>query len=505
MSIGKEAYQELQSIVGPEWVSDDPAVCEADRKGGGQAGAESARIRPACSIQPETTEEVQAIVKVCNRYMLPFAATSTYGSPEPGSGREKVVFIDLKRMRKLEIDEENMYAIVESGVCFAALQAEVFKRGLLAFVPMCGGNVSVVANTINIGEGALSWKLGDRGYRRVLAAEWVTADGEMLRLGSRSMSKDFFWGEGPGPDLRGLMVVSDLGSPASKGVATKIGVRLFPFVSEKLVPSGDATTTTLLLPENRFKWYNLIFPNRKAAIDAMYEMGKCEIGLLVMTVPPWFFSMARVRAAAPAPTGAAAFWDNWNTKGGPRAAQNPEQTVVRILLYGIGSEKRLAYEEKVLLDITEEFGAEARTSRLQDESHFMSSDAIVSNIAGGRFRSILNFESMDHGLKAADIINENTRKHVPPVLEDYGTTNWILPYELAHTGKEESLRFADVENEAELWVLMLDCQKDFLEIGAFPATPDPKLYGPVWGNYPEKSSKFKQLLDPNNLAYPVEG
>lgn len=142
-----------------------------------------------------------------------------------------------------------------------------------------------------------------------------------------------------------------------------------------------------------------------------------------------------------------------------------------------------------------------QTSR---RNHFMSSDAIVSNIAGGRFRSILNFESMDHGLKAADIINENTRKHTPPILEDYGTTNWLLPYDLAHTGKEESLRFTTAEDEDELMALMRDCQKDFLEIGAFPATPDPKVYGPVWENYPEKDKKFKQLLDTNNLAYPID-
>jgi len=504
MSIPREAYQGLQSIVGAEWVSDDPAICEADRNGGGQAATLTSRLSPACSIQPKTTAEVQAIVKLCNRYKLPFAATSTYGSPEPGSDRQNVVFLDLKRMRKLEIDEPNLYAVVEPGVCFAALQAEAFKRGLLTFVPMCDGNVSVIANSINVGEGALSWKLGDRGYRRILAAEWVTADGELVRLGSRSLFNDFFWGEGPGPDLRSLMAVSDLVCPASKGVVTRMGVRLFPFVSEKLVPSGDSPTTTLNLPENRFKWYNLIFPTRKAAIDAMYEMGRCEIALLVMTVPPWFFSMARVRAPAPAPTGAAGFWEHWKTRSGPRAAQNPEQTVVRLLLYGIGAEKRLAYEEKVVLSIAEEYGADARVTRAQDETHFMSADAIVSNIAGGRFRSVLNFESMDHGLKVADIINENTRKRVPPILDDYGTTNWFLPYDLGHTGKEESLRFTDADHAEDLYLLMRDCQKDFLAIGAFPATPNPEEYGPVWGNYPEKSLKIKQLLDPNNIAYPLE-
>jgi len=504
MSIPKEAYQALQSIVGPEWVSDDPAVCEADRKGGGFATGGPPLARPACCIQPETTEEVQAIVKVCNRYMLPFAATSTYGLPQPGSNRENVIFMDLKRMRKLEIDEENMYAVVGPGVCFAALQGELFKRGLVTFVPLCGGNVSVLANSINAGEGATGWRWGFKGYRRVLAAEWVTGDGEILRLGSRSTSKDFFWGEGPGPDLRGLMVAPLMSSPASKGVVTKIGVRLFPFINEKLVPSGDAPITTLLLPENRFKWYILNFPSRKAAIDAIYEMGKCEIGLLLMTVPPWFFSMARVRAAPPAPTGAAGFWDNWNNKTGPAAAKNQEETVLRILLYGIGSDKRLDYEEKVLLDIASEFGAPARPTRPQDETHFMSSDAIVSNIAGGRFISVIILESLDHSLKAADIVNVNAKKHIPPILEDYGTTNWFVPYDLAHMGKLESLRFSSIENQAELVAFNQDCHEDFLEVGAYPAMVDANLYGRAWGNYPEKNKWFKQLLDPNDLAFPVE-
>lgn len=502
MSIPKEAYAALRSIVGEEWVSDDPAICEADRKGGHGGGEDN--VRPGCSIQPETAEEVQDIVKVCNRYQLPFAATSTYGSSNPGSQRENVVFIDLKRMRKLEIDEENLYAVVEPGVCFAALQAELFKRGLLTFVPMCGGNVSVVANSINMGEGALSWRLGDRGYRRVLAVDWVTGDGEMVRLGSRAILDEYFWGEGPGIDLRGLCIPGMLDHPSTKGVITRIGVRIFPFVSERLVPSGDSPSTTLLLPENRFRWYNLIFPNKKAAVDALYEMGKCEIGLLVMTVPPWFFGMAKVRAKAPAPTGAAGFWNYWNNKAGPVAKQNPDQTVVRILLYGIGSEKRLEYEEKVLLDIAEEYGATSRTSRLQDETHFMSADAIVANIAGGRFLSVLLFESMDHAYKAGDLVNTNAKKHIPPMLDDYGTTNWILPYDLAHTGKGESLRFATVEAGDELGEFQADCHKDFLPAGIFPARADPALYEAAWGNYSEQDKKIKQIVDPNNLAYPVE-
>jgi hypothetical protein len=499
MALIKEAYQALQAIVGPDWVSDDPAICSADRPGGSAKN----RYPPACCIEPETTAEVQAIVKVCNRYMIPFIATSTFGSSVPGTNRQGVLFIDLKRMRKLEIDEDNLYAVVEPGIASAVLQAELMKRGLMTFVPMSGGECSVMANAINIGEGALSYRLGDRGYRRVLAVEWVTADGEILNLGSKAASNDFFFGEGPGPDLRGLLVSSGYGSPARKGVVTRIGIRIFPFVNEKLVPFGDAPVTALRLPANRFKWFNFTAPTRKTAVDIMFEIAKCEIGLLMMTVPPWFVSMAKARATGKdAVTGAAAFWDNWNNVTGPAAKANPEQTVGRILLYGIGSAKRLSYEEKVVMDICNSYGATGKASRgLEDQTHFMSSDAIVSNLAGGRFASIIFFESLDASLKTADIMNVNTRRHIPPIFDDYGTTNWFLPFDMLHMSKEESLRFTTVEHEEELAKLLRECHQDFVNRGGFPMFPSVEFYGKAWENYPEKENRIKQIIDPNNLAW----
>ena len=264
--------------------------------------------------------------------------------------------------------------------------------------------------------------------------------------------------------------------------------------------------TTLNLPPNRFKYYNFVFPTKEAAINAIYEIGKCEIGLFVMTVPPWFFAMARARGSAEVLTGAAGFWEYWDNHEAPLIRENPNQTSCRILLYGIGSDKRLAYEEKVLLDICKEYGTTfARASRrAQDETHFMSADAIVSNLAGGRFTSVILFESLDHAFKSADIVNKNTKKHVPPVLDDYGTTNWFLPFEMCHICKLECLRFASVEDAGELALLMQDCHKDFVDVGAFPVRPESELYGPKWENYPEKTRKFKQLLDPNNLAPPLE-
>ena len=35
MAIVKEAYKTLEAVVGPEYISDDPAVCEGYRSGPG--------------------------------------------------------------------------------------------------------------------------------------------------------------------------------------------------------------------------------------------------------------------------------------------------------------------------------------------------------------------------------------------------------------------------------------------------------------------------------------
>ncbi len=108
MSIPQEAYKALQSIVGPEWVSDDPAICVADTRGGGFTGImDRLAVRPACSVQPVSTEEVQQITELANKYKLPFIPTSTTFWAGSMPLRDDTIIIDLKRMNKYEIDEES--------------------------------------------------------------------------------------------------------------------------------------------------------------------------------------------------------------------------------------------------------------------------------------------------------------------------------------------------------------------------------------------------------------
>ncbi len=491
MSIPREAYQTLQSIVGEEWVSDDPAICEADRYCSLSDPTDEKR-RPGCSIEPVSAEEVQAIVKVANRYKLPFVVTSTFYGADTYARKDDSILIDLKRMNKIEIDRENLYAIVGPGVTFAALQADLLKMGLFTFVPGCGGQSSVVANTVNMGDAPLGWRHG-LGYQRLLGVEWVLPDGEMLRMGSRALSNDYFWGEGPGPDLRGLLR-GCAGHQSRMGIITKIGVKIFPFVSEELKPEGWAYHTTMKLPTNRFKWYNIRFPSRQAAVDVIYELGRCEIALVVMTVPPIFRGVARSRGV-----GCGGFWDYWKEYS---SKLNRSEEDLRVMLYGIGSNKRLEYEERVLMDIVKEYEGSAREAPCQDETNFMAADAICANVVGGRFSSEVSYESINQAVTYAKVADKICDKHRPPILQEYNTTDWICPYELGYIAKMECLRMAAVEGNYGLQAWKDEVQDACAEQGAYALVPDNDVFGPVWGNYPEREDAIRAAFDPNHISAP---
>lgn len=492
MSIPREAYSALQSIVGPEWISDDPAVCESDRYCS-LAAPNDQRRRPAACILPSSTEEVQKIVITANQFKIPFFATSSHMTPYVFCEKDDTLFIDMKRLTEMTIDYENMYAVVGSGVTYSALQAELLKRGLFSFMTGSGGQCSVLANTINMGDAPLGWRLG-LGYQRLLGVEWVLPDGQLLQTGSFAMNGgDYFWGEGPGPDLRGL-IRGCCGHHSTLGIVTRIGVKVFPFVKEKLEPYGVGCHTFLKLPENRFKWFNVRFDKKEDAVNAIKEMGRSEIGLVVMTVPPVFMAIARSRG-----NGCAGFWETWNAMG-PKI--NPQNEILRVLLYGIGSSKRLAYEQNVLNDIVTENHGSMREGPPRDESNFMAADAICACVAGGIFISEVAYESINQAVEYGVKINEITKKYVPHIIDDYGTTNWICPYELGYITKYEGLRMGSVADSAFLVQWHDEVHKFAAKEGAYTNIPEPEFFSPYWGNYQNWEDKFKKTFDPNNLSSP---
>ncbi|MDY6911160.1 MAG: FAD-binding protein, partial [Chloroflexota bacterium] len=360
MAILKEAYDALKSIVGSRNISEDPTICECYRRGGygkGRPALEGKAVRPGAVILPGSTEEVQAIVKVCYRYSIPFIPVGTFMISFQAPKISNALTMDLKRMDYFEIDEKNMYATVGPGIIYAQLQAEAIRRGMLTSVPGCGAAATVIANSLNAGMGPLQYRYGWANHR-TLAVEWVMPDGELVRLGTAAMSDDYSWGEGLGPDLRGILR-GLFGWQGGMGVVTKMATKLFPFPTEALSRIGVSPRTFFELATERIRWVNVFYDDPAKAVQAAHEVSNAEIGASVMTAPFSWRYIARAESRED-------FWEQW-TRDLPKL-QKTTPHMMRVLIVGYQNEKQTDYEEQVIHDIVDKLGGEIRPSRNVDES-----------------------------------------------------------------------------------------------------------------------------------------
>ncbi|MBW2651540.1 MAG: FAD-binding oxidoreductase, partial [Deltaproteobacteria bacterium] len=297
MAFSKIALKALQDVVGAENVSDDEVVCQSYSRvnwlpsGFLQRARLGTDMRPICVVMPETTEEVQAIIRIANRYKFPFIPRGsgyTFQAFPAGAG---YVIIDPKRMdRIIELDGKNMYAVVEPYVSFADLQTEAMKKGLTCPSPLAGAQVSALANFAWHGAYGNSWISGV-GAQNLLAYEIVLPDGEIMKSGPPSLSDDeWFWNDGPGPDLRGLLRGGQFGHAGGLGMVTKISCRLTPWAGPTVLPTqGVSIEKVSPLPPDKFRWYMIKFPFKypeeeekwlRQSGELFYEMGKAEIAVV---------------------------------------------------------------------------------------------------------------------------------------------------------------------------------------------------------------------------------
>lgn len=304
MALSKETYAALAAIVGTSHISEEPAVLHSYAWMNGNELATKDRsgfhpILPEAVLLPGSTEEVQAIVRACNRYQIKCKALST-GWFEPAQALQKnVIILDLRRMNRiLEIDEKNLFAVVEPHVIGAQLQAEVMKLGLNCHIIGAGGGCSPLASaTATIGNGADSIFMG-YSAEVLLGMEWVMPDGEILRTGSLATENGWFCSEGPGPSLRGI-IRGKVGSLGSLGVFTKCALKLAHWPGPKQFPvEGTIPAYRSPLPEH-IRTYTVAFSSWKDYADAIYKIYDAEIcyiahrqfSMLGENLWPAFFNM----------------------------------------------------------------------------------------------------------------------------------------------------------------------------------------------------------------------
>jgi len=211
--IEPHVYQAIANVVGPDFISDDPVVRQTYAKDGAfpaimKRYKKDPSAIPDLVVLPGSTEEVQGVLRIANRYGLKIVPLITGSNMVSLSicSEPRSIALDLKRMDKiLDIDERNMAATIQPYVSFARIQAETMRRGLWnGGTPLAPGSCGLLSNIINSGtwQSALAYGVG---LRSLVNLTMVLPDGDILKTGSATIPDcGNFWCQGPGPDLKGI-------------------------------------------------------------------------------------------------------------------------------------------------------------------------------------------------------------------------------------------------------------------------------------------------------------
>lgn len=181
---------------------------------------------PEVVIMPGSSEEISAVLKLANQMLIPVtprgAGSGLSGGAVPVCGG---ILLSLEKMNRiLEIDAENLLAVVEPGVITNDLNLKAQQQGLFfAGYPMSMETCFIGGNIAENAGGGRALKYGTTG-RHVLGLEVVLPTGDTVLFGGKRY-KDV-----TGYNMIQLMV----GSEGTLGIFTKIYLRLLPLPRAKM-------------------------------------------------------------------------------------------------------------------------------------------------------------------------------------------------------------------------------------------------------------------------------
>ena len=208
--------KEFKAILGPENVFSD----KVDLVTYSYDAAVLDPVLPAVALRPATGQAMSRVVRLCNENSLPLtvrgAGTNLSGGTIPLPNGAVVLTNALNKI--LEINQEDMYAVVQPGVVTAQLAAAVEAQGL--FYPPDPGSQAVSTIGGNVAENAGGLRGLKYGVTRdyVMKLEFFDVNGEPVITGSKTVKC------ATGYNLAGLMV----GSEGTLGVFNEITLKLIP-------------------------------------------------------------------------------------------------------------------------------------------------------------------------------------------------------------------------------------------------------------------------------------
>ncbi|MDR2342516.1 MAG: FAD-binding protein [Campylobacteraceae bacterium] len=240
MSLDASHVKALTNIVGNENIYTDKAHLIAY-----SYDATRAKYEPDCIIFPKDEKDVSDILHYCNKnklIIIPRGAGSgfTGGSLSIKGG---IVLAFEKHMNKiLEIDMDNMVAVVQPGVINMDLQKAVEAKGLFYPPDPASEEHSTIGG--NVSENAGGMRAAKYGITKdyVMALRAVLPSGEVIRAGKRTI-KDV-----AGYNIAGILIASE----GTLAVITEITV--------KLIAKPKFTKTAFG-----------VFPSVRHAMNAVYK------------------------------------------------------------------------------------------------------------------------------------------------------------------------------------------------------------------------------------------
>jgi len=238
--IDKKHLKAFTNIVGAENIYDDKAHMIAY-----SYDATRTRYEPDAVIFPRHEEDVAKILKYCNDNLIiitPRGAGSGFtGGALPANGG--IILAMEKHMNKiLEIDTENMVAVVQPGVVNMDLQKHVEALGL--FYPPDPASEEYSTLGGNVSENAGGMRAAKYGITKdyVMALRAVRTNGDIIRAGKKTI-KDV-----AGYNTAGILIASE----GTLAVLTELTLKLIPKPKYK-------------------KTYMGIFPSVDNAMNAVFK------------------------------------------------------------------------------------------------------------------------------------------------------------------------------------------------------------------------------------------
>jgi 4-cresol dehydrogenase (hydroxylating) len=221
------ALEQFTKVVGREWVFSSEQDVLLYRDAYSPFWNEAEDRVPSAAVAPDSTEQVQQIVRIANQYQIPLWTVSTgknlgYGAASPALSGS--VVLDLKRMNRIiEVNDKTHFAVVEPGVSYFDLYRYIQEHKLRVWIdPADPGWGSVLGNACERGGGRTPMR---DHFGAICGLEVVLANGEILRTGMGALPESAVWHQykyGFGPYLDGIFTQSNY------GIITRMGIFLMP-------------------------------------------------------------------------------------------------------------------------------------------------------------------------------------------------------------------------------------------------------------------------------------